>query len=682
MQAARYFDTGDALAALDKARGLEDVPRLALWQASLHLLRGERVLATQALSVLESRKANLRRVDHVILSALQHEVAGRYGAAMEDWRIAYEIDPRDVDVGLAFYSAQVHEASPELRDTFERLSQLDGIPPPRLLLMSAQLAGDEGDIQRQLTQSQAAQLASDTRWQVLSALAEAEHARALKASGKIAESRAAYSNAISTLEAHGLLRPAIATRLEQIDLVLAQGEMEGVNIALDTLQARVREGGDDYAVGRLLHARGRLARRLGVTEDALAYYAAAAQQHEIARNWDGVASALSAAAGPLQRIGRNDEARAYLDRALRLAEQSGTASVRANVRGNLANLAMREARYADARRNYDAALTLFRELHDRRMEAVTLGHLSNLSQLEGDLRSADKLNREALKLFRELKQPADTGRILINLSAAALDRGALSDAAEFAEEAGTIFAQLDDPNRLSEILAIRADVRLHRADLPGAGSLLDAAEALENVDLEKQSTVATLRGRAAMLRGEPRAARDAFALALANRTTTGALALQRASRLDLARVDLAEGRLAVAEQAAIAISVEGNEDSEPPIERDARLLLAQVLIEQDRHADAERELAVARSLLDGAPNFASEFTWALLRSRLDGNPERMQRLQWLIAHAREHDQQLLELRALGALHAEGADQQVEEWRERVRALGLLGLLERRMVIGS
>ena len=91
-------------------------------------------------------------------------------------------------------------------------------------------------------------------------------------------------NSDRALEQHDVLRPAIEARLDQMYPALAQGDMESVVSGLDALQTRVLKAGDNYAIGRLLHARGRLARRLGDDERAIAFYTAAAEQHESAHN--------------------------------------------------------------------------------------------------------------------------------------------------------------------------------------------------------------------------------------------------------------------------------------------------------------------------------------------------------------------------------------------------------------
>ena len=682
LNAARNFGTTQALQDLERVRVADDVPRLDLWLARLHILRGETRAAGQILARLEATRSQLQRSDQLMLDALHGEVAGRYAAALEKWRILFEMDPADVDVGLAFSELQVHENADDARTTFERLSGLQGIPVERQLLMSAQLADLEHQVDRQDTQAQAAVAAAGSRWPALAALARVEIGRALKSRGKIGEAREIAARAAAELEQQGLQRAALELRLDQIDPAIAQGDLEKVNAELGALQTRVENSGDAYSAGRVLHARGRLARRTGNNEQAIALYAAAAQQHESVGNQDGVASALSAQAGPLKRAGRTAEARAALDRALRLAEASGTASVRASIHGNLANVAATEARYADARRHYEAALSLFREVHDKGAEALTLGNLANLAVYSGDLRTAEKLNRDALALFRALEQPADVARILIDIAAAALDTGDLTEAAQLAEEAAGIVRQLGDPRRLAVALALGADVKIHAAELVSAEALLDAAGPVEKLELDVQATIATLRGRIALLRDQRSQAREHFALALKQRLTIDDPTMQQVSRLDLARLKLVEGRLVDAEQAALAIAVHSREDQQPSSERSARILLAEILLQQKRVVDADRELVAARQLLDATPQFDDEAAWSFLRARLDPLPKRIDRLQWLIEHARKHEQRLLELRSAGALYAETSDPKLEQWREQVRSLGLLALLGPRLILGT
>ncbi len=491
-----------------------------------------------------------------------------------------------------------------------------------------------------------------------------------------------FARAETGLEQQGLLRAVMELRLDQIDPALLQGDMDKVSTELLALQKRAEDSGDTYSVGRVLHARGRMARRTGNNEEAIALYAAAATQHERIGNLDGVASALSAQAGPLKRAGRTAEAEDVLTRALRIAEESGTPSVRANIHGNLANMAATEARYADARRHYEAALSLFRERHDQSGEAVTLGNLANVASFSGDLRSAAKLNREALALFRSLEQPADVGRTLINIASASLDKGDLGEAGQLADEAAGIFQQLGDPKRRVIALALGADVKLHAAELDRAKDLLEIADRANNLELEEKAVIATLRGRIAVLRDQRADARTHFDFALKQRIATADRTLQQVSRLDLARLDLIDGRLVEAEQAVLAIVIRSREDHQPSSERSARILLAEILLQQNRNDDAERELTAARALLDATPQFDDEADWTLLRARLDTSSQRIDRLEWLAEHARNHQQHLLELRTNGTLYAETSDPKLSQWREQVCSLGLLALLRSRLSLSD
>lgn len=680
LAAARRFEIAQAVQATARARARADTPRLALFEARLRLAMGEHDRARRVLAAFDAERGRLARRDQLILDAVGHELDGRYGDALDRSRIVFEMDTADADAGLVLFELQHHENDAGLSSTYERLAVLDEVPSPRRLLLSAQLAGQQDRIEVQATQARAV-LATTQVSPALAALARLERARAWRGMGRIDEARAEFERAAAALEKEGLLRVAAEARLDQADPALAQGDLTTVAEQMAMLERRFGAAGDAYMHGRILHARGRIAARAGRDEEAIGLFAAAIQQHESARNWDGVASALSAQSGPLRRLARGAEARAVLERALSFAEQSGSAAVQAGVHGNLANLYAAESRYDEAVRHFEAALPLFRRVHDRRQEAVTLGNLSNLAALTGDARRADDLNRQALAIFRALDMTPDVARILLNLASAALVRGDLDDAQALAEESVDLYRRLPHSSRTARALALLADLKLHAADLTAATALLEEAGAQGELDAPTAAIVATVEGWIARLRGDADAAQAAFERALRSRESIGERSLTRASRLDLARLALDRGQPAAAEQAALTVAAEAKTDASPADERDARLMLIEAQLEQNRTADAERELTTARTLLDQAPQFDGEMQWALLRARLDRDPHnRRERLLWVQAQAERRGQRLLALRVHGELLAFEPPGAAVAWQDEIERLGLVALAGPRVTI--
>jgi len=668
LQAWRHVDPAGALAALARARGREDTPRLALAQARIHVAQGRPADAARLLDALDAGRAGLARRDQLLLAAAREELHGRHAAALEPARIAFEIDPADLDIGLALFELQHHEHAPELATTRARLDALPALPPPRRLLMAAQVAGRERRFEVQATQAAAARAAAGTRWPALAALARAERARAWIGLGRIDEGRAELRAAAADLARTGLARDAVEVQLDDVEPALARGDLDATGAALEALERPVWDTGDAYLLGRILHARGRLAARAGQHEAALALYTAAAAQHEAAGNTAGVASALSAQSGPLRRLGRTTEARAALERALAFAATPGSAAIAAGIHGNLANLHAQDNRLADATREFEAALALFRALRDRRQEAVTLGNLSNMAMLEGDVRRADDLNRQALAIFRALDLGPDIARTQVNLAAAALVRGELDAVEASLDEAIGLLRRGGHPGRLGAALAMRAEVRLRAADLPGASALLDDAAALPGLDPATRATIASVRGWRAEAGGDLEGARLAYREALALREQARLVSDAQSNRLDLARLDLAAGGHARAEQAATAVAARAHADGDPPREREARLVLAEALLGQGRRADAERALVAARALLDRSPQFDSELHWALLRARLDRDPT--ERALWVEQQAQAHGHRRLALRVRGERLQHGPDAERAAWEAEIERLGL------------
>lgn len=671
--AAYRFDYRGAVRSLAAARAVQDTARMALFEVRLRIAMGEHRQARQVLATVKTRESALARRDQLLLEAIEHELEGRYAAALERQRIVAELDITDSELSLALFELQHHERV-ELEGTYRRLADDDRIPVERKLVLSAQLAGVQRDIALQAAQADAA-LASAGHWPGLAAVAMLERARASRRGHDTEQARDELERAARALQDEGLVRLSAQTWLEQIDLVLEHGDLEVADARLVALEQAFAESGDAYMRGRLLHTRGRIAIRSGRDAEAVALFAAAARQHESVRNLDGTAFAMSAQSGPLRRLGRADEARATLESAVLFAERSGIASVQASVHGNLANLHTAQGRPDEAARHFEVALSLFRQLQDRRHEAVTLGNLAVLAEARGDSSGAEDLDRQALAISRELNAKPDIARLLLRLAAAARDRGELPEATEKVTESIDLYRVLHRPAHTAMALLLRAELDVLAAQMPSAQQWLDEAAAKDGLDAATRSHIEAMSCRIACLAGQRDAALDACRRALHLREPLRDRSLIRNSHLDLARLDLAAGRSVIAEQSALAVAAEARSDAHPGDERRARLLRVEAALAQGRAGDAERELVQLRSLLDQSAHFIDEMEWSLLRARLDADPaQRQERLRWLQAQADERGLRLLALRAQGELVASAAGEAAGPWRAEVRALGLAGLL--------
>lgn len=682
MAAARVLNAKSAEAALGRARAVEDTPRTALFHARLLLSLGERLSATAVLDSVDTMPSPDARFDQQLAEAVRNEAAGRFAAALEGYRLLHQLVPDDLDVTLALFEMQVIERRHSAQQTYDVAAGDDRLPHARRLLMSAQLAGVMRNAERQLQQSTAAVAAADAAWTGLIGSADVEQARALLTLGQTDEASDVLSRAASTLEAAGLLRAAADARLLQIEPALVRGDLTSAAAELAELSRRMDAVGDSYTVGRLLHAQGRIALRSGNDEDAIAMFSAAAEQHQLGGNPDGVVSAYGAQSGALRRLGRRDEAAEILQRALVLAERSALGSARASIHGNLGNHLAEDGRLDEAQRHFEAALGLYRKLRDRRWEAVVLGSLGGVAAARGELRAADERYRQALAVFTELDLSPDIARIHYNMARLAVRNGDLAAAEEHVDEAMPRLEALGHGPRIGHALLVRAEILLLEADLEGAESALDRARETGDGDLTVLADADHLRGRIALLRDDTDTAQAAFESAMANHERTGRRAQAGAAALGLARVGLTRGKYAVIEQETSALASAASAEDRHGDEIAARLVRLHALVAQARTDEAEREAEALRALIDAAPEFEAEMEWSLLRAQLDLDPEdRRQRLRWALGQSQKYGQQLLSLRIQASLLNDLPAEDLDRWQDEIERRGLRSLHRMRFTIG-
>ncbi len=682
MQNARALRVAAAVQLLRQARRQEDLPRLALLQARMQLALGDPVAANEILTALEYMQPPPSRNDRRLARAITLEAAGRYADAVGEFRILRQIVPDDLDIGLALFELEIIERSRSAQDTYRELSVHPQLTAPRRLLMAAQTAVVLRDAEPGLQQAKAALVAAEISLPELAAMARVELARAQLMLGRFDAARDDLGKAADALAVAGMLRAAADAGLELVEPALAQGDLSAATRITDALTQRLDAVGDSYTMGRLLHARGRIALRAGRDDEAVAMFATAAEQHELGGNDDGVVSALGAQSGPLRRLGRADEAGRILIRALALAERSASAKVRASLHGNLGNHHGEDGRYDEAQRHFEAALALYRQTNDRRWEAIALSSLAELASRRGELRVAHDYHGQALAVFVELDAPLDIARVQYSLAQLALREGNLTVAASHADGAHAHLLALGHRPRLARIELVRAEIRMLAADLAGAEQTLVAAEQLADGDVPVAAEIAMMRGGIALLRGLPEDAREALQLARYGYEQAGQHTHAQAAQLELARADLMLGRAAAVEQEAGVLAAAAQAENRPGDAIGARLLRLESLLLQARMDEAEREAEDLRHQLERSPSFAALADWTRLRARLDlDRNDRRERLDWLLQQARLNGQHLLALRVQAERLADLSPAELAQWHAEVEQRGLVALQSAQLQIG-
>lgn len=365
--------------------------------------------------------------------------------------------------------------------------------------------------------------------------------------------------------------------------------------------ARRREIGDRSGIAGCLNNLAHVSYRRGEPAAAKDRYRRALAIYRAAGDRRGAAHSLVGIGLVARRQGEHDRAADRFERALEVYRDIDDDESRASCLVNLGVVAESRGNLAAAERRYRSALDAFESIGNGRGRAVSLRNLGEIAHRRGELDAADRLLRRGLDGYRALDSRRGVAMTLVERGVVAFKRGDLVAAAAHArrgaevavdaeevmieadglEALGRVRIAADEPavavRRLCEALRIRREVDdpggravcrclLARA-LAEHGAFDAAAEeaAAARSRLDERPTgpataeVAFQRATVARLRGDRRAAREAYEAALdAYRETEAAygeiqclrelVALGPAAGLDDLRAKCETGRRLAAER--------------------------------------------------------------------------------------------------------------------------------------
>jgi tetratricopeptide (TPR) repeat protein len=292
------------------------------------------------------------------------------------------------------------------------------------------------------------------------------------------------------------------------------GEREGQRYDLTTLAALagVLDDGGPQAAGRW----GQVTLRQANYTQAISDYPAAIAAAQRAIEYAQAAGDVNVEAGgylqwgeSLWRLGDFDECRSRLERALALAQAAGAHQLEANSLRNLGTVCYYVGDYSGGRAYYERSLPISREIGDRPGEASTLSNLGEIARSLGDYATAKGCYEQRLHICREIGDRRGENIALANLSLISHTGGNNEAAQEYALQMLDIARQIG--HRSHQGYALN---NLGHA-LAGLNRLAEAA--------------------------------DAYRQAVALRHELGEHFLDIESLAGLARVCLAEGKLAEAQ---------------------------------------------------------------------------------------------------------------------------------------
>jgi DNA-binding winged helix-turn-helix (wHTH) protein/tetratricopeptide (TPR) repeat protein len=343
--------------------------------------------------------------------------------------------------------------------------------------------------------------------------------------------------------------------------------------------------------------------------------------------------------------GHYDDATRPCEEAQRVFTAAGNASDAAQAVRLLGDTRMRRGRLEEALDLFQQALKMNQAAGDDRGMAVSFNEMAIVYEGEGDLKHAEDVYRRAYLLFLKLGHTRNASILAANVGGTLLEQGRLAEAEtmfgramELARQGGSREAEAAAHRTLAELARLRGRLEDALEHTKSAESNDESDPVGEIDDLSRVSKILAVKGDLAGAR-----AKQQQALSLAEKTGAKSAAAQ--SRVDLALLDLEEGRPAQAEQ---------------PI-RDA---LAVFVAEKMRDDELNGHILLSRCLIDQGKLEQANAALNEIRKDVSHNQNPVNRLLFSIADAR--------MQAAGATPSRSSAR--TQLQRSIREAGDLGLL--------
>jgi tetratricopeptide (TPR) repeat protein len=384
----------------------------------------------------------------------------------------------------------------------------------------------------------------------------------------------------------------IQERLGNADAALASLK-EGLQIQ--------REIGDKRGTATTLVNLGSFNEDRGNYDQALQSYKESLKIQREVGNQDGEALCLNNIGNVYLFKAQYDDAQTYFERALQIREKTKNPGDIADTLHNLAETATNKGQYDEALKLYLRALQIRREAGDRRGAAIESHSMGTLFEYQGQYGAAVNAQQEALKALQELKIHGFwMGEIQSGAGHALAMLGRSDEAERQLAEALKLAGDLKNRALAAQILNFQGDRLYYRGDARGAQALyeqaLQTASKASDRRLELLSKVNL--AKVAIAQGRPQPAIDTLKkladesdaiglryLSVESAVTLGE-ALVGAKRYPEARHEL-ERALAKSEKLGLRA-----------LQARSHYLLASALRSAGSAADASRHLSEARRLLE------------------------------------------------------------------------------------
>lgn len=605
-----------------------------------------RALQQARLAAVNADSASTR--EQLEIDALAARLGQDWPGARRDYQALFSFFPDEPSYGYRLLETEIEMGDlAAAEQTLEELEDSIETPgnDPMFLLASGDVAAALGDASDQLAFAESALTAAQRLQSVfLQAAARQSKAKALISRGQRLE-------AVAELDTASTLFQSLGADKSFADVLRDLGEVQRGLADYDAAEISLRQALEIYARLDYITGRAQASLALGNVafnrgDDPLALISTASDLFQESGDYRGVADAQRNLAIAFDRAGDADTAITHYQAALtayrRVGDNRGLGATLVSYGGTLG----RQTRWAEAEQILQDALTQFELVDDKRGQAFALSNLAGVASNLGRNEQVEELNNRALILYREMGADDQAARILYNQALAARRRGELPISMAKLQEAESLSRDKGAKRIRLAALTTLADISLKMGDKSQAQTWLDTSESLDVRDQLRRALMLTTSGRLAQMEGNWSAARAAYVQAKDLREGSRALAWTLSSDLDLAALDLAEGKPVRAEESARRLAAEFQRLEESQDHALALMTEAQALIHQGRNEPARVRLESARNILDGWPDYELNLRLSLLDGMAtEGHEPAIERLAWVSEQAQAQGYRLLSLQS-------------------------------------
>lgn len=457
LQALRLFDPQSARNLFERAIQIEPdhAPTHSALAAALSGLGYDDKAKEEAQKALDL-SAQSSREERLQIEARSHKLLGQWPGAIDNYRALFEFYPDDVDYGIALIGAQV--TGGRISDAEATLAQLrklnaSGADAARIDLWDAEIGGQQGDMNREQSQSEkAAREGKEFGANLLVAEALLVEGEAWSSLGQPEKAKVLIDQAKGFYTAAGDERGVGRALLSEGDIQFDQGKFNEARADFDQGLAAFQKIGAQRSIrnsyeriGNVLYAQGR-------PKDSTEFYNKALQFDLSVHEPAGLAGDYGNIANAMDDLGQLGEAlkmqQLSLDSFAKLNDKKGETETLYN----LGNLAMEMGRIAEGKKYFDDALAMAREINYRESEPYPVEGLADVLQTQGDSAGAAKQYEQALSLCDETKNSGLAMRIHMAQAAIAVDSGNFAEGEKFSRETLAVLDK-SNPGGMAEALS-------------------------------------------------------------------------------------------------------------------------------------------------------------------------------------------------------------------------------------